>query len=180
MSSIGNWLKSRRCGPGNHDPSQSNPRGRSTRLSEQIPTSMSATRTQDDREYPLIVAHSKVTFASDFSGRSFGCHLLLPRQGSSFCCGHNLCEVKSRARTVPYPTPRFAEICRRLWPSAFNWRIRSRSTVAFGRPRRLPFARAFRIPALTLSRIKSRSNCATADTIVKSACPNALLVSMFS
>jgi hypothetical protein len=43
-----------------------------------------------------------------------------------------------------------------------------------------PFARAFRIPALTRSRIKSRSSCATADTIVNSACPNALLVSMFS
>src|SRR6266566_2639980 len=53
MSSSGNRPKNRRCGPGNHAPSQSNPRGRSTRLSEQFPTSMSATRTQDDREYTL-------------------------------------------------------------------------------------------------------------------------------
>jgi len=35
-------------------------------------------------------------------------------------------------------------------------------------------------PAVTRSRIRSRSSCATALTIVKRACPNALLVSMFS
>jgi hypothetical protein len=79
-----------------------------------------------------------------------------------------------------YPTPRFAAICRRHWPCSFNSRIRSRSTPLFGRPSFLPFALAFRIPAVTRSRIKSRSSCATADTIVKSACPNALEVSMFS
>ena len=44
----------------------------------------------------------------------------------------------------------------------------------------LPFARALRIPALTRSRIRSRSSCATADTMVKRACPSGLLVSMFS
>jgi len=53
MSSSGNRRKNRRCGPGNHYPSQSNPRGRSARLSEQSPTSMCATGTQDDREYLL-------------------------------------------------------------------------------------------------------------------------------
>ena len=35
--------------------------------------------------------------------------------------------------------PSFAAICRRLWPSAFSLRIRSRSTVLFGRPKRFPF-----------------------------------------
>ena len=54
------------------------------------------------------------------------------------------------------------------------------STTLFGRPNFLPFSRAFRIPTLTRSLIKSRSNCATADTIVKSACPKAQLLSMFS
>jgi hypothetical protein len=53
--------------------------------------------------------------------------------------------------------PAFAEFVRGLpWPSG-------------GRANFFPFARAFRIPALTRSRIRSRSSCATADTMVKKA-----------
>jgi len=45
--------------------------------------------------------------------------------------------------------------------------MRSASTYWRGRPRRLPFARALRIPAQTRSQIKLRSIWATAETIVK-------------
>ena len=44
----------------------------------------------------------------------------------------------------------------------------------------LPLARALRRPARTRSRIRSRSSCATADTIVNNACPSGEVVSMFS
>ena len=79
-----------------------------------------------------------------------------------------------------YPTPSFAAICRMLRPAAFSWSTCARFMRDRGRPCRPPEARAARIPAVTRSRIRSRSSCATAEMMVKSACPSGLLVSMFS
>ena len=65
-------------------------------------------------------------------------------------------------------------------PSLRNTATRAASTLARGRPNFLPLARAFLRPARTRSRMRSRSSCATADTIVKSACPRGEVVSIFS
>jgi hypothetical protein len=48
-----------------------------------------------------IVGHLEVILGPDLSGESFGSHLLLPSQGSSFFCRYIFCEVRSLARTVP-------------------------------------------------------------------------------
>ena len=52
-----------------------------------------------------------------------------------------------------------------------SFRIRPRSTAFVGRPSFLPLARAFRIPAVTRSRIKSRSSWATAGHDCKECLP---------
>lgn len=54
------------------------------------------------------------------------------------------------------------------------------STAVRGRPRRLPFALAFLIPALTRSMIKLRSSSATAPSTVKTIRPAGVDVSRFS
>jgi len=49
-----------------------------------------------------------------------------------------------------------------------------------GRPRRLPFARAFRSPAFTRSTMSDRSNSATAPRTVNTVLPVGVLVSTCS
>src|SRR5271157_1206087 len=81
---------------------------------------------------------------------------------------------------LPLLTLRVRHTCDHENPSRRSSATRSASTLAGGLPNFLPLARALRRPARTLSRMRSRSSCATADTIVKSACPRGEVVSIFS
>jgi hypothetical protein len=72
-------------------------------------------------------------------------------------------------RTVPSPTPNWRAIARHETPEARREAIRVAFTTTRGRPSLLPFERALRRPARTLSRIKSRSRVATAATMVNTA-----------
>jgi len=58
-----------------------------------------------------------------------------------------------------------------------NVAILTGSTLTFGRPRRLPFALAFRRPDFTRSTIKLRSNSATAPRTVNTMRPAGVAVS---
>ncbi len=84
--------------------------------------------------------------------------------------------------TVPIEVSNLTASWRRLtlpiaYASQMDRRASSFRYVRGGRPIRLPFARALRIPALTRSTIKLRSSSATAPRTIKTIFPVGVLVS---
>jgi hypothetical protein len=81
---------------------------------------------------------------------------------------------------VPSPIPISVAIAAQERPSERRFPILAISTLTRGRPRRLPFALAFRNPARTRSAIRLRSSSATAPSTVKTILPVGVLVSTCS